>query len=71
MQNASKIQLVIFKLIKDYGKGNEDEWKVKELSRDHKPELPDEMERIVANNGRVERYSSKNIQVIYKSLIIY
>ena len=40
---------------------NED-WKVKELSRDHKPELPDELERIQANNGRVERYTSSYTQ---------
>ena len=47
----------------DLGKTNKDNngeiWKVKEISRDHKPELPDEKERILANNGRVERFTSK------------
>ena len=28
------------------------------MSRDHKPELKDELERITANNGRVEKYTS-------------
>lgn len=30
--------------------------KVKQLSRDHKPELDDEYERIMSMNGRIESY---------------
>lgn len=58
-----EVQLVIINLNKDNGKGNKEGevWRVKELSRDHKPELTDEKERILATNGRVERYTSKKL----------
>lgn len=37
--------------------GNKAEiWRAIELSRDHKPELPDERDRIIQNNGRVDTY---------------
>lgn len=54
--------LVIINLNKDSGKFSsyDEEWKAKAISRDHKPELPDERERIEANNGRVERYTSNS-----------
>jgi len=37
-------------------------YEIIELSRDHKPELPDEKERILSYDGRIERYIEGNIQ---------
>lgn len=34
-------------------------WKAKDLSNDHKPELPDEIERINKSGGRVEAYKDE------------
>jgi hypothetical protein len=36
---------------------------VKFLSRDHKPDLPDEKERILRKGGKVERIRKKNKKI--------
>ena len=38
------------------GKFNNNKWYSKNLTRDHKPSEPDEMERIIASGGKVEAY---------------
>ena len=38
------------------GKFDGEKWKAKNLSRDHKPNISDEKERIIKNGGRVEAY---------------
>lgn len=52
--------IVNFKLNKENGsllnKGIE--WKEIQLSRDHKPNLEDEKDRITSQNGRVDRFIS-------------
>jgi len=45
------------------GSQKEGEWSVTRLSRDHKPELADERERIINSNGRIS--PSKNIEGEY------
>jgi len=52
--------MVILYLKKEHGKhfNSASEFNPQVLTRDHKPELPDEMDRIIKNNGRVERYTS-------------
>jgi hypothetical protein len=42
------------------------EWKAKPLSIDHKPDLPEEHERIIANNGRVNAFVSKGNYLILR-----
>ena len=38
------------------GKFNNNKWYSKNLTRDHKPSEPDEMDRIIASGGKVEAY---------------
>ena len=38
------------------GKFNKNKWNSKNLTRDHKPSEPDEMDRIIASGGKVEAY---------------
>ena len=38
------------------GKVNKNKWHSKNLTRDHKPSEPDEMDRIIASGGKVEPY---------------
>ena len=46
------------------GKFNGYEWSSKALSRDHKPSEPDEMNRILKNEGKVESFRDNNVIVI-------
>ena len=39
---------------------NDRTWFSKQVTRDHKPDDPDEEQRIVAQNGRIESYKGKN-----------
>ncbi len=43
-------------LIKDFGECSQ-ESNIIQLSRDHKPEIPLEKERVVRNGGRVDKYT--------------
>ena len=38
---------------------NDQVWFSKMITRDHKPDDPDESERIIANNGRIESYKGR------------
>ena len=61
--NVGDSRITAGEFVEDYKKHNtsptgtgESPWKAKQISRDHKPDLPEEYDRIIKSNGRVASY---------------
>jgi len=61
MTDLSKTTHVTIKIIKDFPECCQDS-NVVQLSRDHKPEIPQEKDRVVKCGGRVDKYTGNYLK---------